>query len=186
MKREILKFLGAVIVLVAALFSAMLVPDRALSDDEIVPIVVGEPMHISIPNIGVDADIEPVGRNEKGEMGVPFIPMNAGWYQHGPRPGELGSAVIDGHVNWFGGVDAVFADLHALQVGDQIIITDDRGVPRIFIVERLERYRPWDDAREVFKSYDDLVRLNLITCDGPWDEVMKTHSLRLVVFAVEQ
>ena len=184
--REFGKFLGAVIVLGAALFASMLVPDRVLSDDEIVPVVVGEPMHISIPNIGVDADIEPVGKLEGGKMGVPFIPMNAGWYQHGPRPGELGSAVLDGHVNWFGGVNAVFADLHAVQVGDRIIITDDKEVARTFVVERTERYRPMDDAREVFKSQDDLVRLNLITCDGPWDEVMKTHSFRLVVFAVEQ
>lgn len=184
--REFWKFIGAVIVLSAALVAAMFVPDKALSDDEVIPVVVGNPVHISIPNIGVDADIESVGRNEKGEMAVPFIPMNVGWYQRGSRPGELGSAVIAGHVNWFGGVDAVFSDLHALQIGDLIIITDDRGAQRTFVVERMERYRPMDDAREVFRSHDDLVRLNLITCDGPWDEVMKTHSFRLVVFAVEQ
>ncbi|MBP9821751.1 MAG: class F sortase [Candidatus Pacebacteria bacterium] len=184
--REFWKFIGAVIVLGAALIAAMFVPDKALSDDEVIPVVVGNPVHISIPSIGVDADIESVGKIEDGKMGVPFIPMNVGWYKHGPRPGELGSAVMDGHVNWFGGMDAVFTNLHTIQIGDEIFIVDDGGIQRIFVVERLERYRPHDDAREIFKSHDDLVRLNLITCDGPWDDVMKTHSFRLVVFAVEK
>lgn len=184
--KDFWKLLGSVIVLGAALVGSMLIPDQVLSDEVIVPVEIGEPMHIAIPAIGVDADIEPVGKTEEGKMGVPFIPFNAGWYQHGPRPGELGSAVLDGHVNWFKGVDAVFANLYQVQVGDEILVTDEDGAVHVFVVEDIKRYRPHDDAREVFYSDDGLVRLNIITCDGPWDEMMGTHSLRLVVFAVEK
>jgi len=55
---------------------------------------------------------------------------------------------------------------------------------KITVVSRdLVRYGLNDDASIVFDSNDQKAHLNLITCEGIWDEVKKTYPQRLVIFA---
>lgn len=137
---------------------------------------------LKIPSIALDADIEGVALTPENDMAVPQDPLHAGWYDLGPRPGEIGSAVIDGHVNWYYGATGVFANLHKLQVGDTIIVEDAAGVSTSFVVREIRRYDPAADASDVFFSMDGRAHLNLITCDGAWDKNAQQYSARLVVF----
>ena len=146
-------------------------------------ISAGLPIRIKIPKIKVDAAIENVGLTPKGEMGTPKLPHNTAWYNLGPRPGEVGSAAIAGHLNWYNGATGVFEDLSQLRVGDEIMVQDDKGAVSTFIVRKIRMYSPKEDASEVFVSNDGRAHLNLITCDGAWDENTKQYSRRLVVFA---
>ena len=144
---------------------------------------VGLPIRLKIPKIKVDAAIEYVGLNSKGEMDIPKTPRNTAWYNLGPRPGEVGSAAIAGHLNWYSGATGVFANLSKLKIGDKIIVQDDKGVTIAFIVRKIRMYGTKDDASDVFVSNDGRAHLNLITCDGVWDKRTKQYSKRLVVFA---
>lgn len=144
---------------------------------------MGVPIRISIPNLAIDAAIENVTLAADGSMDVPKLPSDTGWYQPGPRPGEIGSAVIDGHVNWKYGASAVFANLHKIKPGDTIEVQDDSGKVVTFVVRTSRQYDAAADATEVFNSNDGLAHLNLITCDGVWDTLQKSYSHRLVVFA---
>lgn len=144
---------------------------------------VGLPIRLKIPKIKVDAAIEYVGLNSKGEMGIPKTPRNTAWYNLGPRPGEIGSAAIAGHLNWYSGAAGVFANLSKLRIGDKIIVQDDQGATSTFIVRKIRMYGTKEDASEVFVSNDGRAHLNLITCDGVWDKRAKQYSQRLVVFA---
>jgi LPXTG-site transpeptidase (sortase) family protein len=144
---------------------------------------VGLPIRLKIPKIKVDAAIEYVGLNSKGEMGIPKTPRNTAWYNLGPRPGEVGSAAIAGHLNWYSGATGVFANLSKLRIGDKIIVQDDQGATSIFIVRKIRLYGTKEDASEVFVSNDGRAHLNLITCDGVWDKKTRQYSKRLVVFA---
>jgi len=137
---------------------------------------------LMIPSIGVNALIEQVALTTEGSMGVPNDPMNAGWYSLGPLPGELGSAVIDGHVNWFNGATGVFRDLHNLTVGDKISTQNDQGEISFFVVKKIKVFDPAADATAVFSSTDGQAHLNLITCGGVWDKQAKQYTERLVVF----
>src|SRR5689334_3071426 len=60
-----------------------------------------EPIRIEIPAIDVHAPVGPVGVTAQGAMEVPPLdrPGETGWYVYGPTPGELGPAVIVGHVD---------------------------------------------------------------------------------------
>lgn len=138
---------------------------------------------LKIPSIALDADIEGVALTPENDMAVPQDPLHAGWYDLGPRPGEIGSAVIDGHVSWYYGATGVFADLHKLQAGDTITVEDAAGVSTSFVVREIRRYDPGADASDVFFSTDGRAHLNLITCDGVWDKNAQEYSARLVVFA---
>lgn len=143
----------------------------------------GLPVRLKIPKINVDADIEYAGITPKGELGVPKGPTNAGWYNLGPRPGEVGSAVIDGHFGYKDGIEAVFDNLNKLQKGDNVYIFDEQGKIITFVVSELRIYGQNDDSTSVFISNDGKAHLNLITCQGEWNKTLKSYTNRLVVFS---
>lgn len=144
---------------------------------------VGLPVNLQISGINVDAPIENVGLTSDGAVGIPSNPNNAAWYNLGPRPGDVGSAVITGHVNWYYGATGVFADLHKLQPGDRISVLDDKGATVTFVVRESRSYDAAAQADDVFFSTDGKAHLNLITCEGVWDSKAKQYTQRLVVFA---
>ena len=68
------------------------------------------PYRLIISSIGVDTAVEMVGVLHDGNLATPSLGPwdDVGWYAAGPRPGEVGSAVIDGHLDRPGGSPAVF------------------------------------------------------------------------------
>lgn len=141
------------------------------------------PVRLIIPTISVDADIESVGLAPDGAMDVPKERASAAWFNRGPRPGEDGSAVINGHYGWKDGKASVFDTLHTLRAGDTIYVQDSIGGITAFVVRELTYYNPKANASAVFNSDDGTAHLNLVTCEGVWDAVSKNYSQRLVVFA---
>lgn len=159
-------------------------------EEIIIPVVIPEasepvetPVRISIPSVHVDAAIEKVALTPDGSMDVPKEPANAGWYELGPRPGEVGAAVLAGHVDWYDGVTGVFADLHEVEPGDIIVTTDEAGNEARFVVRESKTYAADAVATDVFVSTDGAAHLNLITCIGDWDTTQGQYTERLVVFA---
>ncbi|MFZ2205027.1 MAG: class F sortase [Minisyncoccia bacterium] len=141
------------------------------------------PVRLKIPSIKINAAVNYVGLTPDGAMDSPKNPPDVAWFNLGPRPGENGSAVIDGHSGWKNGKSAVFDNLHKLKRGDKLYIENEKGVTITFIVRELKTYNPNTVAFEVFNSSDGKAHLNLITCSGFWDETHQSHSDRLVVFA---
>jgi len=141
------------------------------------------PIRLIIPVIRVDAAIEPIGLTPTGAMGAPKNPADVAWFTLGPRPGEIGSAVVDGHFGWKDNLPAVFDNLYTLHKGDRITVEDTDGMSSTFVVRELRTYGSNENASDVFSSSDGKAHLNLITCEGVWDSVSKSYSKRLVVFA---
>ncbi len=156
--------------------SALLIEDVATLSN------VGLPVRLKIPSINIDASVEYVGLTPDGAMDVPKERANVAWFDPGTRPGEIGSAVIAGHYGWKEGKASVFDNLYKLRKGDKIYVEDDKGAVISFVVRESRRYDPDADASDVFSSNDGKSHLNLVTCEGVWDEVSKSYSKRLVVF----
>lgn len=146
----------------------------------------GIPVLIRIPKIGVNAEIEQVGLDAQGNMGVPKRVADTVWYKLGTRPGERGAAVIAGHLDTVTGAPSVFWDLKNLKQGDIIIVSDDKNKQYEFAVTEIKVY-PFDKVplKEIFGA-TDAKRLNLITCVGEWDKGSSNYSNRLVVYAKMQ
>ncbi|HSW88382.1 MAG TPA: class F sortase [Candidatus Saccharimonadales bacterium] len=138
-------------------------------------------MRLIIPAIHIDAKIQNVGITPEGVMEVPKNIAYVGWFDLGPRPGELGSAVIAGHLNGKNGESGIFANLSKLQKGDKLYIAESDGTLISFLVKERLSYDP-GYAENVF-SKNDTAHLNLITCEGIWDNVKKSYSKRLVIFS---
>lgn len=148
---------------------------------------IGLPVRLKIPKINVDAATEYVGLKASGEMDTPKGPLAVAWFQISSRPGEIGSAVIAGHYGiWKSGQETIFNNLNKLQSGDKINVLDDKGVSNSFNVRESRSFDPSVDASSVFVSRDAKSHLNLITCEGTWDTVSKSHSKWLVVFSDKQ
>jgi hypothetical protein len=137
--------------------------------------------HIRIPAAGVDAEIEPVFVDGRGNMAVPSRSDRVGWYAGGPSPGSPGDAVLDGHLDTAAG-SAVFGELHRLKAGDQLIVDWSGGRTYTFIVESVRLYS-FDAHPDGLFAADGPTRLSLITCAGPWDARLGTYRQRLVVDA---
>jgi len=143
---------------------------------------VASPVVLKIDSIGVATDISPVGLNDAGDMAIDDDPKQAAWYKLGPKPGEEGSAVIAGHYGWKNGSPSVFNDLNKLVKGDTISTLDENGRLMNFVVTRTALYAPDQDATDVFRSDDGKAHLNLVTCQGSWNNTAKTYSERLIIF----
>lgn len=139
------------------------------------------PYRLRIPALQIDAVIEPVGVTRKGLMDVPRNLWDAAWLKTGVRPGALGQAVLDGHLDGVQG-SALFADLHRLKPGDRIYVSDAGGGELTFVVTALqvEPLRGFPTLR-VFGPASGRF-LNLITCAGTFDPAGHTYDHRLVVF----
>lgn len=116
-------------------------------------------------------------------MDVPKSPANVAWFSAGTRPGDVGSAVIDGHFGWRDGLPAAFDGLQKVRVGDLIHVRDREGVVTTFVVRETKTYREDESAARVFNSTDGKAHLNLITCEGAWNADTNSYSNRLVVFS---
>lgn len=147
---------------------------------------VSRPVRLKIPAIRVDAAIEAVGLAADGTMDVPTVTSDVAWFELGPTPGAIGSAVITGHYGWKNGIGMVFNNLHKLRPGDIVTVEDSLGVTSSFVVQTSRRYDPNADVPEVFESADGKAHLNLITCEGIWDAQSNSYSKRLVVFTDQQ
>jgi LPXTG-site transpeptidase (sortase) family protein len=144
---------------------------------------LGVPVRLKIPSINVDAALESVGLTPGGAVGVPKGTENAAWFDLSPRPGEKGSAVIDGHYGWWkNNTPTVFNNLGKLRKGDKLYVQDETGVIITFVVRESRKFNPGADAAGVFASGDGKSHLNLITCDGVWNDASKNYPDRLVVF----
>jgi len=146
--------------------------------------VKANPARLLIPAIGINAFIEEVGVTPGGDLAVPQQHKwdDVGWYASGPRPGERGSAVIDGHLDRPGGSPAVFWRLRDMHVGDEVIVIDAAGKTLKFHVREIEFYPPQDaPIQQIFGNYNGDY-LNLITCAGDWIASQGQTTLRLVVY----
>jgi sortase (surface protein transpeptidase) len=143
----------------------------------------GLPIRIRIPAIEVDATVEPIGLTAENEMDVPQGWESVGWYQGGPLPGQVGNAVLAGHLDTSTGAPGVFWRLDELQPGDVIVIDGDSGASLVFQISSLARYAYAQAPREEIFGPADTARLNLITCSGAWNAQDRIYDHRLVVYA---
>jgi sortase (surface protein transpeptidase) len=143
------------------------------------------PVHLAIPAIGVDAEVEAVGVMASGDLDTPQKHpwTNVGWYSAGPAPGQPGSAVMDGHLDSPGAFPAVFWHLRDIQVGNQIEVKMLSGKTLRFYVTQVEYYAPQHAPLEAIFGDGGGRYLNLITCAGDWIPAEHQTTQRLVVFA---
>ena len=146
-----------------------------------VTMAASPPVRVRIPAIGVDSRLIRLGLEPNGELEVPLGAFPAGWYTGAPTPGELGPAVIAGHVRW-NTTPGVFAGLTRLKPGDEVTVRRRDGSAAVFRVSRVARFDKATFPTSVVYGDIDHAGLRLITCGG-LDKAQGRYDANVVVFA---
>jgi hypothetical protein len=143
------------------------------------------PVSVRIPAIGVNSRLLRLGLNPDGTVKVPPIQTSAGlaaWYKYSATPGQIGSSVIEGHVDSTHG-PAVFFRLGALRPGNRIEVTLADGVTAVFRVTGVREYSKSRFPARTIYGTADFAALRLITCGGAFDYATGHYLSSTVVFA---
>jgi hypothetical protein len=144
---------------------------------------VAKPEWLAIPAIGVFTTLVRLGLTAQDTLRVPPTAAVAGWYTGGPRPGEIGSSIIAGHIDSRLG-PGVFFHLGQLRRGDYIYVIRADHTVGIFEVTALRTYSKARFPREkVYGPVPD-AELRLITCGGTFDYATGSYLSNVVAYAV--
>ena len=142
------------------------------------------PLRVRIPRIGVSSPLVELGLAADGSMQVPAGADydKAGWFTEGPEPGQLGPAVIAGHVDSKAG-PSVFFRLRDVHAGDHVLVDREDGRTLRFVVESSHQYPKAElPTNDVFGPLP-WPALRLITCGGAFDRSSRSYTDNIVVTA---
>lgn len=142
------------------------------------------PVSLSIPSIGVQSrDLVDLATEADGSLEVPTDFAQPGWYSPGAAPGQLGPAVLAGHVDSRRG-PAVFYRLGELRPGARVEVGREDGTTARFVVDKVERY-PKDEfpTVAVYSDTSHRAELRLITCGGAFDDATGHYVDNVVAYA---
>lgn len=139
------------------------------------------PVHLSIPAIGLSDPLSELGLTKNGTVQVPTSWDVPGWYRLGPSPGQLGSAVILGHVDSVHG-PAAFYRLASLRPGNKVSVRLADGQNVRFKVIGLRMYSKTTFPDRLVYGHRSYSALQLVTCGGTFNSGTHHYQSNIVVF----
>ncbi len=142
------------------------------------------PVSIDIPGIGARSSLIKLGLNADKSIEVPPVdePTQAGWYEYGPTPGEVGPAVILGHIDG-DHKEGIFWRLHDVRRGDKVTVSRQDGSTATFTVSKIvDVHKSAFPTSAVYGNTAD-PELRLITCGGAFDATTGHYLDNLIVYA---
>jgi Sortase domain len=144
------------------------------------------PVSLTVPRLHLRAaKLVHLGLAKDGSIAVPPTGKNspASWFTGSPTPGQLGPAVILGHVDSAKAGPAIFYRIGAMRPGDTVSVRRADGTEAVFTVDRVEEYAK---ARfPTVRVFGNTTRaeLRLITCGGHFDPHKHSYENNIVVYA---
>jgi sortase (surface protein transpeptidase) len=135
-----------------------------------------------VPRLGLSSPLEALSLDKAGVLQPPTDYRQAGWYARGVVPGNLGPAVIAGHLDSVDG-PAVFLRLAELRPGDLVLVGRSDGRTAAFRVSFTEQVTKGAFPTEQVYGPTPTPQLRLITCGGAFDHRLRRYPDDVVVFA---
>src|SRR5947209_5197950 len=126
----------------------------------------GAPARLSVPAIGIDAVVEPLGLRPSGAVDVPRRFDTVGWYAGSVVPGATGPTVLLGHIDSHTG-PAVFYRLAALRPGDWVTVARADAAVARFVVDRVTQFSKAHFPTRAVYGPTSRPELRMVTCAGP-------------------
>lgn len=146
------------------------------------------PVQVRIPAIAVRSRLTVVGQHRDGTLEVPQPGPDydkAAWFRGSPAPGQVGPAVIEGHVDGKVNGPSVFYRLGSVKPGNRVAVRRSDGSTVRFVVYAVRVYPK--DAFPRLTVYGNTrgPELRLITCGGSFDphRTAGGYTSNVVVFA---
>ena len=189
---KVVTWAAAVLVTVGVMVAAVVLVGTQLRDVSVAatnpptttpppPADPGDPLRITIPAIGVDAALVPVGLEDDGAMQTPGFGL-AAWYSPGPRPGEPGPAVVVAHVDSKANGPDVFFRLRELAAGDEVVVHYRTSAVTFVVTGKEQAPKTALPANKIWNGATTPV-LRLITCGGAFDRAARSYLDNVIVYA---
>lgn len=143
------------------------------------------PTALSIPAINVHSSLLQLGINADHSVQVPPLERDsrAGWYKYSPTPGQLGPAILLGHIDSAKYGPGIFFELGKLKPGDPVSVTRADGTVAVFRIDKVAEYpKSTFPTLEVYGNIDH-AGLRLITCGGKFDFSSHNYEDNIVAYA---
>ncbi len=149
------------------------------------PAPAAAPVQVSIPSLEIASPLLHLGLQADGTLDVPRGDDfdTAAWYDGSPRPGDVGPAVIEGHVSSAARGPSVFFELSRIAVGDRVDVQREDGTTVSFEVYDVQQFPK--DGFPTLEVYGNTPgpELRIITCGGTIAESNGHYTDNIVVFA---
>ena len=142
-----------------------------------------DPVSVSIPDLGIQSVLIPLGLNPDNTLEVPTDFSVAGWYTGRPVPGEIGPSIIAGHMDSKTG-PAVFFRLRDARPGQKVDVVRADGTTARFDVVAIEQHSKDDFPTARVYGPTSGAELRLITCGGAFDRSTGHYTDNVIVFAM--
>ncbi|WP_033294846.1 class F sortase [Amycolatopsis jejuensis] len=144
---------------------------------------VADPVSIDVSSIAAHSSLVPLGLNDDKTVQVPPVdqPLQAGWYKFGPLPGQIGPAVILGHIDG-NHQKGIFWRLHEVKTGDQVVIGRKDGSKATFTVTKVDQIAKKTFPTEAVYGNTSDPQIRLITCGGTYDPEKKSYLDNIIVY----
>ncbi len=142
-----------------------------------------QPRSIRISKLGTDAYVQRVGVTKDNAMATPNNIAFTGWYVNSVAPGTDGLSIINGHA---GGryTDGVFKSLKNLASGDVVQVQRGDLSWHNYEVVSVKTVRVAEANSALYqRNLLFAKQLNLITCDGNFNDAAQTYDERTIVVA---
>ncbi|MGA7204257.1 MAG: class F sortase [Specibacter sp.] len=146
-------------------------------------LVASAPVSLQVPQIGISTKLVALGQAADGTMDVPGGQPGdpGGWYKYSPAPGQLGPAVILGHVNNLASPVGLFFRLHEMKPGQQFSVTRADGMVAVFVVDKLALVKKATFPTLAVYGNTNRAEIRLITCGG-FDPASGEYTENTVVY----
>ena len=141
------------------------------------------PARISLPSVGIEADVIALDMSPDGTLPAPNNGRVAAWYSYGARLGESGNAVLAGHVDWDGHPGA-FWRLREVKPDQEVLLHGNEGEVYRYRVEWVRDY-PAESLTGLasLRPGGGASTVTLVTCSGRFDAATRSYDNRQVVRA---
>ncbi|WP_328467561.1 class F sortase [Actinoplanes sp. NBC_00393] len=160
--------------------SGPIAADRFRSESDYAEVAL--PVRLRIPSLRVDSRLDRLGKQRDGTVAVPSSPHVAGWYAHGPRPGQPGPAVILGHVDSKAG-PGIFAELAGAPDGTEIQVDRADSTTVTFRISRITRVPKDEFPTDLVYAPTLDATLRLVTCGGGFDRSRGSYRDNVIAYA---
>lgn len=152
---------------------------------EVEPLSASRPTAVRIPSIDVESPVHGLGLDEQGNLNVPSGERydEVAWYDGSPTPGEVGPAVLEGHVTGANYSPSVFFELGGTRKGDRIEVDRADGSTATFEVTEVKSAPKAEFPRIDVYGATKGPELRVITCGGTFDKASGHHLDNVIVFA---
>jgi LPXTG-site transpeptidase (sortase) family protein len=142
------------------------------------------PTSLDVPSIAVHSSLVQLGLNADKTVQVPPVdqPLQAGWYKNSPTPGQVGPAVLLGHIDG-NHQEGVFWRLHDVKKGDKVQVGRQDGSTLTFTVTKVNQIAKSSFPTDAVYGNTTDPELRLITCGGAFDAAAHSYLDNIIVYA---